>query len=71
MGVDDLIAESAGGEVRSLGKEHDAIYADAARTANESTICWPETGDDARDGAFATAIGASDEKMFAGMNDKR
>lgn len=60
VGVDDLVAQGADAEVRSLRQEHDAVLAIVLGPADQATVDGPEAGDDARDGALADAVGAGD-----------
>jgi hypothetical protein len=43
VGVKDLIAERADGEIGSLREEHDAVCSDAAGAGDETTVDGPET----------------------------
>lgn len=60
VGVDDLVAQGADAEVRSLRQEHDAVLAVVLGSADQAAVDGPEAGDDAGDGALAYAVGPGD-----------
>jgi len=57
VGVDDLLAEGARGEVGSLGDVEDLREGGFTDCA---AVDGPEAAKDAEEGGFATAIGADD-----------
>ena len=67
--IDDLIPKRADAEVGSLRQEHDAVGADAARSAHETAVDGPQAGHDPSDGALADAVGARDQEVLAGPDD--
>lgn len=47
VGVDDLVAERADGQIRPLREEHDAVLARVLRPADKTAVDGPEPGQDA------------------------
>ena len=70
VGVDDLVAERADTEVGALREEHDAVSADCAGPGDEAAVDGPQTCDEARDAGFAGAVGAGNQEVLAGVDDK-
>ena len=64
VGVDDLLAERATGEVGSLGDVEDVRV---GGFFDGATVDGPETAEDAEEGGFAAAIGADDEEVVGGL----
>ena len=68
IGVDDLLAERAGTEVRPLGNVEDLgkwWFADCA------AIDWPEAAENSEEGGFAAAVGTDYQDVIASFHGER
>lgn len=61
MRVDNLVAEGADGEVRSLGNEDELV---GGRLAYDTTIDWPEAAKDTEERGFAATVRSDDQQML-------
>lgn len=68
VGVDDLLAEGATGEIGALGDVEDGVE---GRLIDGAAVNGPETAEDTEEGGFAAAVGTNDEKMVTVLERER